>query len=282
MVLERIDLYQYFGKKRREGLMGYLNVYAPKGCCVIEKPRKKPSILILAGGAYAHVSKREQEPVAFKFIAEGFCAFTLDYTCVPNAYYPTQLLEACMALAYIKENADKYELKEDKTVVAGFSAGGHLTAMLHCLYNEQVVLDYLGEKAKYCRPDAVILGYPVIYYKKDDPSHSVESLANGEEKVGEYLCMQKRVHKKVCPAFIFTTFSDISVPMEHSLKYATALRKNKIPFEMMVFEKGQHGLSVANELCGYKPSLIKPRVATWADQAINWLKERDFKIDVIS
>ncbi len=279
MVLERVDLYQYFGKERKDGFMGYLNVYAPKECCALKEPRKKPSILIFAGGAYAHVSEREQEPVAFKFIAEGFCAFTLDYTCAPTAHYPTQLLEACMAITYIKENADKYELKKDKTVVAGFSAGGHLATMVHCLYNDKVVKDYLGERSSLCRPDAVVLGYPVILYNKNDPSGSVENLTNGDVKLAESLCMQTRVHKKVCPAFIFTTFSDIIVPMEHSLKYAVALRKNKIPFEMMVFEKGEHGLSVANDSCSWKESLLMPRVATWVDHVLGWLKERDFKID---
>ncbi len=118
--------------------------------------------------------------------------------------------------------------------------------------------------------------------KKGDSSGSVDRLANGDKKKVKSLCMQNRVHKKVCPAFIFTTFSDKSVSMEHSLKYAVALRKNKIPFEMMVFEKGVHGLFVANSFSSYKEGLVVPRVATWVDQVLGWLRERDFKIDVIS
>jgi hypothetical protein len=37
-----------------------------------------PSILVIAGGAYTNVSKRETEPVALKFLAENYNAFVLE------------------------------------------------------------------------------------------------------------------------------------------------------------------------------------------------------------
>ncbi len=279
MVCERVDLYEYFGKERKDGYMGYLNVYAPKECCVLEKNRKRPAVLVIAGGGYNHVSKREQEPVAFKFLSEGFSAFTLEYTCAPNGVYPVQLLEACMAMAYIRENAEKYEIKEDKVCAIGFSAGGHLCASLHCLYNDEVVVSYLGERARLCRPDAVILGYSVLTYDKNAPCGSILKVSGGDEGLKKMLSMDKRVHKKVCPAFIFATFEDRIVPMENSLKYAMALRKKKIPFEMVVFEKGVHGFSTANSVACSQARQVLPRVATWFEQAMGWLAERDFKIE---
>ncbi len=279
MICDRIDLYAYFNKERKDGFGGYLNVYAPLECCVLEESRKRPAVLIIPGGGYAHVSKREGEPVAFKFMSEGFSAFTLDYTCAPCGIYPTQLLEASMAMAYIRENAEKFEIKVDKVCVVGFSAGGHLTATLHCLYNEEVVLEYLGERAKLCRPDAVVLGYAVLTNDKKAPCGSVLRVSGGDSELREKLSLDKRVHKKVCPAFIFATFQDSTVPMENSLKYATALRKKKIPFEMMIFEKGVHGFATANSVACSQNRQVLPRVATWTEQCIGWLQERDFKID---
>ncbi len=59
MIVKRVDLYEYFGKKREEGFGGYLSVYAPLECCVIEEHRKRPAVLIVPGDGYNHVSKRE-------------------------------------------------------------------------------------------------------------------------------------------------------------------------------------------------------------------------------
>ncbi len=279
MEFKRVDLYEYFGKIRKENHGGYLNVYAPKECCVISENRYRPAVLIMPGGGYSHVSKREGEPVAFKFMAEGFSAFVLEYTCAPNGIYPTQLLEACMAMAYIRENAKDFEIKEDKICAIGFSAGGHLASTLHCLYNDQIVKNYLGERANLCRPDAIIFGYAVLSYEKNAPCGSFNMVSGGDKELAKQLSMDKRIHKGVCPAFIFATNEDTTVPLENSLKYACALRKKKIPFELFVFEKGVHGFSTADTPSCSQSRQVLPRVATWIEQCIAWLKERQFKID---
>ena len=57
---------------------------------------KRPALIVVPGGGYGMVSKREAEPVAFRFLAKGFQVFILDYLCAPTAGYPEQLLElAC-------------------------------------------------------------------------------------------------------------------------------------------------------------------------------------------
>ena len=88
--------------------------------------------------------------------------------------------------------------------------------------------------------------------------------------------MEKRVHKKVCPAFIWTTYEDGAVPMENSLLYAMALRKKTVPFELFVFEKGHHGLSVASEVTAYYKANMVERVTKWIDLSVGWLRERGF------
>jgi hypothetical protein len=56
------------------------------------------------------VSKREAEPVAFRFMAKGFQVFVLNYLCAPVARYPEQLLELACTVDYIRKNAEKYGL----------------------------------------------------------------------------------------------------------------------------------------------------------------------------
>ena len=41
-------------------------------------PQKRPAVLILPGGGYAHVSDREGHPIALSFMQRGYQAFVLD------------------------------------------------------------------------------------------------------------------------------------------------------------------------------------------------------------
>ena len=52
---------------------------------------KRPAMIVVPGGGYAMVSKREAEPIAFRFLAKGFQVFILNYLCAPVAHYPEQL-----------------------------------------------------------------------------------------------------------------------------------------------------------------------------------------------
>lgn len=283
MQVERVDLYKYFGKERKGNQQGYLNVYIAEEPCTFEgQDRLRPAMLVIAGGGYKNVSKREKEPIAFEYLRRGFNVFILDYSTGEDCVYPTALLEGCMAMCYIRDNAEKLYVKKDKVACIGFSAGGHLTAMIHCLYNEQVVKDYLGEKAKLTRPDAVVLSYSVITSGKSSHAGSIKTISGGNLEIAKFLSMEKRVHKKVCPAFIWTTFGDGAVPMENSLLYAMAMRKKKVPFELMVFERGRHGLSVANETTANSSEAVVNRVSMWVDLSIGWLRERGFMMNCVN
>jgi hypothetical protein len=57
------------------------------------------------------------------------------------------------------------------------------------------------------------------------------------------------------------------VPAENSLNYFLALRKAGVPSEMHVFEKGPHGVGLAND---------DPLLAPWSTLLGNWLRLRGF------
>ena len=71
------------------------------------------------------------------------------------------------------------------------------------------------------------------------------------------------------PCFIWTTFEDKTVPMENSLLFAVALRKNHVPFDLHVYEKGRHGMGLAA-----KPPFTHPH--PWAGDCLFWLKAQGF------
>lgn len=89
--------------------------------------RTRPAILILPGGGYGHTSEREAEPVAMRFVAAGYAAFVLHYSCAPSRF-PTALREAAMAMGYIRQNARRFAVHPHKVAALGFSPQGAICA----------------------------------------------------------------------------------------------------------------------------------------------------------
>ena len=281
MIFKKVDLYEYFNKEKKAGYKGILSLYLHDESKEWQgEGRFRPAMLIFPGGGYAYCSDREAEPVALTFLAKSFNAFVLDYTCAPTASYPTQLLEASMAITYIKENAKKFHVLSDKIAVMGFSAGGHLAEMLTTLNSENVVKDYLGDKANLTRPDLTVLGYPVILTNELSHKGTKDNISGGDEKLAEFLSLEKHVTKDCPPAFIWTTTNDDAVPSENTLEIACAYKKAGVSFELHMFEKGNHGLSVSNiETSGdIYPQCNNKLVNKWLELLDGFLEANGFCI----
>lgn len=206
-----------------------------------------PAIIVVPGGGYGMVSKREGFPIATSFAAKGFQTFVLTYLCAPDgARYPEQLLEEAAAVDYIKKNAKELCVNPNEVFLVGFSAGGHLVGNLSVEYQSMeqkagVPLD--------CKPTAVGLSYPVISSKKGHFG-SYENLLQGyseeaKEELLKTLNLDEAVTEQTPPAFIWTTANDGVVPAENALHYALALAKQGIAYEIHVYPDGPHGLSTA-------------------------------------
>lgn len=275
MIHEAIDLYEYFSLPRGGATGGFLTVNASDVFLETGKEHRYPAVLVVPGGAYFMRSKRELEPVAFRFAAEGFQTFLLDYS-VQTAY-PVPLVEAAMAMAYIRENSVKYAVNGAKVCAAGFSAGGHLTGMLGTLFADEHIKSALGKRAGLVRPDAVVLSYPVITADEAfTHADTMRTISGGDKALAARLSVEKRVDVESSPAFIWHTAEDNCVPVENALRLACAYRAAGVPFELHVFEAGYHGLSVMNGFTnGEIPEVVRCAKA-WTDLAVAWLKSRGF------
>lgn len=272
MVFQTVDLYEYFGVKREEGAQGYLDCYIPEVSKEVA-PRLRPAMLVIAGGGYAMVSDRERECIAFAYLAQSFAAFALRYSVAPIRY-PAQLVEADMAMLYIRENAEKFAVDKDHVAAVGFSAGGHLAGMLGIIPDEKEAAEILGDRVKNARPNAVILSYPVITGGEKAHFGSFENLTGGDKKLIERLSLETRVDGNSAPAFIWATANDNCVPAENSLLIAAAYKKAGVPFELHVFENGQHGLSLATE----ETQFPNKAVSHWVKICSKWLVAHGFTI----
>ncbi len=275
MIYETIDLYEHYSVPRRGNGGGYLTVYCREQRGDLAK-KVRPAMLVIPGGGYEYCSDREQEPVALRFLHEGYSAFVLRYT-VKTAY-PVPLVEAAMAMCFIRENAQKYSVDPAHVAALGFSAGGHLAGMLATLYGDEHIKQLLGERL--VRPDAVLLTYPVVSGGEFGEEGTMRRISGGDPALRKALSLETRVTKNCPPAFLWHTTEDDCVPVESSLLYAAACRKAGVPFELHLFEKGRHGTSVANlEVEGSEARAGEiSHLAVWFDLAVSWLKQHGFAL----
>ena len=234
---------------------------------------KRPALIVVPGGAYGMCSRREGAPIASEFFARGFQTFILRYiTDGEEARYPEQLIELAAAVDYVKKHAQALDVNEKEVFAVGFSAGGHLTANLAVEYGN---VEKLSGVALDCKPTAVGLSYPVI---SDNHGHqgSYDNLLRGysEEEKQELLKklnLDQSVTEATPPAFIWATATDAVVPADNSLRFALALDRCGVQYELHVYPKGLHGLSTTSlEINHPQPEMEK--AGAWLDACAKFFR----------
>ena len=244
---------------------------------LVQTPRR--AIIVCPGGGYKDVSTREAEPVAAQFLAAGFATFILRYTVGEGARDYAPLKQIALAIRYVRENAEKYNVDPNHVYTLGFSAGGHLAASSGVLWNSPVLDEIAaGAPRDIVRPTGMLLCYPVISGLVPTHLGSFRRLLDKEEFTSEEVrpfSLECHVNETTPPAFLWHTFNDATVPVQNSLVFAMAMREANVPFEMHIFPKGKHGLSLCNEqtCTTHGSELIEPHCECWVELAVRWLRD---------
>lgn len=282
--MERIKLYDKKVHENWENV--FIEPFLQEQCPDLTCP-PRPAIVIFPGGGYEFVSKRESEPIAHVFMAAGYSVFVVWYTVAPHCHTVNPLLDAAAAVAYVRNNADRFYIDPTKVAVCGFSAGGHLAAYISTCWHKPIIHEALGIDNALCRPDAMILGYPVI--TATNPTHDgsflalTSSAAPSKEEL-QAVSIENLVDSRTPQAFIWHTSTDDAVHIRNSMLLGEALGKYNIPFEMHIFPKGLHGLSNATRETSPGGSELYhlPYVTRWTEFVVRWcenaLYSGDFRL----
>lgn len=261
--------------------------------------QERPLVLLCPGGGYGRTSDRESESIALQFLAMGYHAAVLRYSCAPSRY-PTALLELAASVRLIRENAEHWHVSPDKIVIQGCSAGGHLAACYCMFWRQDWIRERIGIPGpgdELLRPNGMLLCYPVITSgefahrgsfenligyscKTDDElemSHEEEEsdqkITREQRELLQLLSLENQVNEDVPPAFIWHTYTDQSVPVENSLLLVGALRRAGIPTEFHMYPRGAHGLALATPLTQTSDGRgVQAECASWLDLARTWLE----------
>jgi acetyl esterase/lipase len=230
------------------------------------------AMVICPGGGYQHLASHEGRDYALWLNQHGVTCFVLKYRLGSHGYhYPAEFGDGQRAMRWVRAHAAEYQIDPHRIGIMGSSAGGHLASMLltHFDSGNPQAADPVERESS--RPDLGILCYPVITMGEFTHRGSKENLlgkAPSPELV-TYLSSELQVTSNTPPCFIWCTYEDKTVPIENELMFAEALQKHHVPFALHIFEKGGHGMGLAD-----KPPFAHPH--PWAADCLIWLKHHDF------
>lgn len=90
---------------------------------------KYPVVFNIHGGGWISGDKRFRRGVSLQFANSGNAVINVNYALTPEYTYKDEVQNLFCALAWVKENAEKYKLDTDRMVITGDSAGAHLSAV---------------------------------------------------------------------------------------------------------------------------------------------------------
>ncbi|MFN0066872.1 MAG: alpha/beta hydrolase [Limisphaerales bacterium] len=207
-------------------------------------------VLVCPGGGY-HIlaSDLEGTEVCDWLNSLGVHAALLKYR-VPRRPgrepHAAPLEDAQRAMGLLRQRATEWGVDTNRIGVLGFSAGGHLAAVLsntpQRAYPRVDAADDLP-----ARPNFAVLIYPGYLTDKDQ---------------GDRVRPELPLSTNTPPTFLAITQDD-PVRVETALGYAAGLQRERVPFELHVHPRGGHGYGLRR---------TDNPVTWWPDRAGEWMK----------
>lgn len=221
---------------------------------------KRDLMLICPGGGYEYTSLREAEVVAIKFREKGFHTLTYYYR-ESKLLYPETSIEAYELLNKLKKISNI-----GRIFICGFSAGGHFALQSLIKYKNLF--------------SGAILAYPVVSNDPDSIHQgSFDKLLGKNLQYWDEVSLEKQITRKLPPIFIWHTKSDQAVPVSNAYKLVSKLEKTKTIHELLLFENGPHGLSLATKETSFESmdplefERTYKEISSWFEKAVTFIKK---------
>jgi acetyl esterase/lipase len=250
-----------------KGFLGYRNVSVPTLAVYLPSPEKATghAVIICPGGGYGMESYRlEGTVIAEAFVRQGIAAFILKYRLPSDSIMPDKsigpLQDAQQAIKMVRQRAPEWKVDTSLIGIMGFSAGGHLASTAATHFNKSYIPN--PDKTN-LRPDFLILVYPVI-----SMTDSLTHMGSRNNLLGRNPSPEKvrlfsnewQVTRNTPPTWLTHTGDDTAVPVENSIRFYQALINKKVPAEMHLYPKGNHGF------------ILKLQPGEWMMPLFAWVK----------
>jgi acetyl esterase/lipase len=128
------------------------DIYRPQGAGPF------PGVLVVHGGAWAMGSRAQLAAVAVALAKHGYTAAAISYRLAPKDPFPAQIYDCQAAVRWLRENAGEFKVDPTRIGGFGYSAGGHLVALLGTLGEDEFREEGAPADAPSARLQAVVAG----------------------------------------------------------------------------------------------------------------------------
>ena len=231
---------------------------------VPDSPGPHPCVICFHGGAWKGGSRRDLPTTGFAsaksstklgmleaFAMKGYAAASVTYRLAPKHQFPAQIQDAKTAVRFLRANAKKYNLDGERFAALGFSAGGHLAALLgttdakagfdtkehgEVTSKVQAVVDFFGptDLSLYCETPGINDAFML-------PLLGKECLK--DRKLYDRASPTAYVTSDDAPVLILHGNADIIVPVLHSELFKKKLEGARVPVKMITLDGRGHGWS---------------------------------------
>jgi acetyl esterase/lipase len=111
----------------------YVEAHDPLQVADLYRPGESgtyPGVVMIHGGAWVAGDKLNDAGHARKLAERGYVVMVINYRLAPKHKHPAQIDDCFDALQWLSEHADECGVDTDRLGVFGYSAGGHLAALL--------------------------------------------------------------------------------------------------------------------------------------------------------
>ena len=208
-----------------------------------------PCVVVFHGGAWKYGSRADTAGFAKQLAENGYVGVTASYRLAPKYKWPAQIEDAKTVVRFLRANAAKYKLDPAKLGVLGFSAGGHLAAMLGTTDKDagfdgglfpnessrpQCVVDYFGPADLPLYAESP--GIEAAYFR---------SFLGGRFKdvpeVYKKASPMEYASKNAAPILIVHGTADVIVPVIHSERFHKKLTEAGAASELITVPGMGHG-----------------------------------------
>lgn len=226
------------------------------------------AVVICPGGGYRiEAMDHEGYEMAEWLKTKGIAGIVLKYR-LPYGHHEIPSGDARHAMRIVRKNAKEWGINPDKIGIAGSSAGGHLASTVGTVFDSGDKNSSNPVEQLSCRPDFMLLLYPVISFSEEIGHMGSRKNLIGETndwKLAKQYSNELNVSANTPPTFLVLADDDKTVMPQNSIVFYSKLKEYNVPAEIHIFQLGGHGFGMT------KKNLP---VDQWPNLFYSWLKPR--------
>lgn len=221
-----------------------LDVYLPAN-----RGQNTPFLLLIHGGAWVAGDKSSMNLLQDSLMKRGIASASMNYRYVAEQiHYPELMQDVAAALGYCYDNRGGWNIRSDRYIIGGASAGAHMALLYAYRYDTN---NKLGAVISAAGPTDLthvdFLNYVALLSLLDEVEKMVGATYQpGQPLNARFAEASPRAHIKSMPTLLLHGSNDAVVPYVQSQVLASDLNTAGVIHKLVTFQGAGHDLGLGN------------------------------------